>query len=225
MNCASVFLSSALVIGLTVALPDRALADPMILPPVAVGSINALDGQVFTQDFQTFISRNNSNQFSAILEFDLSAFAGHPVGSSRLTGAVSANNALDTGSRQIGLSAYAGDLMVEVDDLTRSAIPIGSVTYHPSPTGNDVQVAFNLAITSTLNTLLLGGATAAGIRFDALNFQAPSTVNLAGSSFGPTRLEITPTPEPTTLSLLGIGLAAIGWQTRRRRDRHLFDRS
>ena len=72
MKSATLFLSCAVVVGLSVASPGRALADPIIiLQPVAVGSVNALNGQIFTQDFQTFISSNNSNQFSAILEFDL----------------------------------------------------------------------------------------------------------------------------------------------------------
>ena len=218
MKSATLFLSCAVVVGLPLASPGRALADPIIiLQPVAVGSVNALDGQIFTQDFQTFISSNNSNQFSAILEFDLSTLEGRRAGSSRLTGAISANNALDTGSREIGLSAFSGNLMLEVEDLTRPAIPIGTVTYHPFPTGENSQVGFNFDITPALNTLLLGGANAMGIRFDALNFQAPSSVNLAGSFFMPTRLEISPVPRPATLSLLGIGLAATGWRARRRR--------
>jgi hypothetical protein len=210
------FWSCAVVVGLSVASPGRALADPIILQPVAVGSVNALNGQIFTQDFQTFISSNNSNQFSAILEFDLSAFEGRRAGSSRLAGSLSANNALDTGSRQIGLSAYSGNLMLDVEDLIRPAIPIGSVTYHPLPTGEDPSVSFDFDITPAVNTLLLGGANAVGIRFDALNFQAPSTVNLPGQIFAPTRLEISPVPEPATLTLLGIGLAATGWTVRRR---------
>jgi hypothetical protein len=215
MTSATLLWSCAVVVGLSLASPGRALADPIFLQPVAFGSVNALNGQIFTQESQTFISSNNSNHFSAILEFDLSAFEGQRSGASRLTGALSANNALDTGSRQIGLSAFSGNLLLDVEDLTRPAIPIGTVTYHPLPT-TGFQVGFSFDITPALNTLLLGGANAMGIRFDALNFQAPSTVNLAGSFFAPTRLEINPVPEPATLSLLGIGLAATGWRVRRR---------
>jgi len=99
------------------------------------------------------------------------------------------------------------------------------VSYRPDvPFGQQLQVAFSFDTTASLNRLLADGATAVSIWFDALNFQAPSSVDL-GHSFLPTALEINPTPEPTTLSLLGIGLAAIGWQAQRRRSRVFVARS
>jgi hypothetical protein len=213
MKQSASILSCVTAIVVSLALPHRAVADPVVLFADAVGSINAFNGQILTRDSETFISNNNSNQFSAILEFDLAAFAGGQVGKSRLTGSIVANNALDTGVRQIALSAYAGNLMLDAEDLFRPAITFGTVTYHPRPTGENGLVGFSFDVTSQLNTVLRGGADAVGIRFDALNFQAPSAVSLPGA-VAPTSLEISPVPEPSTLSLLTIAVAA-GWRKRR----------
>ncbi len=209
MKSSASLLSCVATIGVLLALPGRAAADPVRLFADAFGSIDALSGRIFTQDSQTFISSNNANQLSAILEFDLAAFAGGPVGKSRLSGSIVVNNALETGVRRIGLSAYAGNLMVDIEDLDRPAIPIGTVSYHPP---RDFAVGFSFDMTSTLNTLLRGGADSVGIRFDALNFQAPSAVTMPGS-FGVTNLEISRAPEPSTLTLLTIA-GAVGWARR-----------
>jgi len=206
MKLSASFLSCIGTIGLLLAVPDRAVADPIVLLPDATGSINAFNGQIFT-GVDTFISDNNSNRFSAIIEFDLAPFAGGRVGSGRLTGSIVANNALDTGVRRIGLSAYAGNRMLDSGDLARHAIPFGTVSYHPLPTGENGLVTFSFDITSALQTLLLGGADAVGIRFDALNFQAPSAVSLPGA-VAPTSLQISAVPEPSTFGLLAIAVAA-----------------
>lgn len=142
---------------------------------------------------------------SAVVEYDVSAFAGMHLKAGTLDGSVFANNFLDTGERIIEILLFAGDGTLSPSDFQIAATGVGTVSYHPRPLPpSDRDVAFSFDVTDFVQSLLDGGDTFVGVRFAALNVQAPSQL----SALEPPTLSLV--SEPTTLGLLGIGFATFG---------------
>jgi hypothetical protein len=197
----------------------EAAAEPITLSPVAVGSVEGLSGTVLAEPFITRTDRPGFTQqlHSAIVEFDVTALSSVRVATSRLTGTIQANNFLDTGRRDIGVFVFSGNGVVDVLDFSAAGSQVGSVSYHPTPVGADRAVAFSFDVTIPLQRLIDTGASDIAVRFDALNFQAPSVLEARDCCFNPTQLHVTPVPEPGTLLLLSSGIALLVPRARRSR--------
>jgi hypothetical protein len=136
---------------------------------------------------------------SAIVEYNVSSFADMPKITAFLDGTIFVNNALDTGERIIDILVFQGDGVLSTSDFQIPATSVGTVSYSPPL---DTSVSFSLDITNIVQSLIDGGNSFIGVRFEALNEQAPS--QLLSSS--PPTLELTTVPEPaSTLSLLALG--------------------
>lgn len=219
-------VSPVTVFIMCVAFPASLRADPItVLMPVVSGAVNdvPVDGIGDSLSTAPFISRVDRpgfhiNVFSAILEFDVSSLAHSPIHRATIAGTIESNNSLDTGTREIALSLFVGDGQLTVADFAITAQRIGTVQYHPTPTGPEQSVSFSFPITAALHDLLDNGAMFAGIRFDAVNFQAPSALSQPFTGALPhLAIDSATTPEPTSLLLIGTGLAVLA----RRRGHHL----
>jgi hypothetical protein len=187
------------------------VADPIYtFSPVAVGSVEGLSGTILADPFISRTDRPGFTQqrHSAIVEFDVAALSGVRV-ASWLTGTIQANDFLDTGRRDIGAVVFPGNGDVDVLDFSAAGSHVGSVSYHPTPFGADYHVAFSFNLTIPLQRLIDSGASDIAVRFEGLNFQAPSVLSTPDCCFSPTQLHVTPVPEPGTLLLFGTGAAGL----------------
>ena len=144
---------------------------------------------------------------SAIVEYDVSMSSGTMLKFATLDGTIFVNNALDTGERIIEILLFEGDGVLSTTDFQIPAISVGMVSYRP-PT--DSSLSFSLDVTDPVNSLISGGATFIGARFDALNEQAPSQL----ISSTPPSLVVSAS-EPTMIALLGIGFAGMCFARKR----------
>jgi hypothetical protein len=119
-----------------------------------------------------------------------------------LVGTIFANNFLDTGDRIIDLLLYGGDGLLSTTDFEIPAISAGTATYHP-PLDRSVSYIFD--VTNIVQSIIDGGYDFVGVRFAALNMQAPSQLNPDAL---PT-LELIAVPEPSSLILLGFGFLSL----------------
>jgi hypothetical protein len=142
------------------------------LSPAAYGAVDQVSNTVGSVPY---ISNSSANQYSAILEYDLSAFAGGTIQSATIAGTIFVNNSFDTGARTIAIEFFAGHSDVELGDATAQATTVGTVTYHP-PADNHVDFSFD--VTSVVQSLLNSGATFIGVRFRGVNSpQFPSVLS------------------------------------------------
>jgi hypothetical protein len=141
------------------------------LNPSDVGGVNGLDNTISSMPF---ISNSSANDYSAILEFNASAFAGRMVSAARVAGTIAVNNAFDTGPRTMAIEIFAGHAGVQAGDFSVTAREVGEVTYHPPM---ESSVDFNFDISGVVQQLLAGGATYIGVRVRGVNNpQFPSVV-------------------------------------------------
>lgn len=205
-------LSLAFILGSGYAFSSNAV---VILTPTVFGSIEDSPPNGIGDTVVTFVPgvidkvssppAPAARVTSAIVEYDVGRFSGTTLPSVSLDGAIFANNFLDTGIRNIDILLFEGDGVLSTTDFQIAATSIGMVAYAPPI---DANVSFIFNVTDLVNSLIRGGATFIGVRFEALNEQAPSQL----SSFNPPTLTI---PEPATVALLSLGLSGIRYQRRR----------
>lgn len=128
----------------------------------------------------TFISLQDSREWRAFSEHDISGAVGLPLSRAEITGAIAVNNALDTGERTVELSLYAADGAITLDDFDQGTMVLGTVSYAPP---GETSVPFSYDILSEVQTLIDAGATQIGLR-------ARSTVNDAPNALTMVELEI-----------------------------------
>jgi phage baseplate assembly protein gpV len=141
------------------------------LNPVASGSVDQVSNTV---NSIPYISNNSNNHYSAILEYDLSSYAGGTISSAKIAGSIAINNAGGTNPRTVAIEVFAGHSGgVAVADATASATSAGTVMFSP-PSG----ATFSFDITALVQSLLNSGATFIGIRFDGVSSnQFPSVLD------------------------------------------------
>ncbi len=184
----------AWLVGLVVLVcPSPEAAQAQVLDPVAWGSVSS-SGDVSSTGW----IYDTSVEKRAIIEYDISGFAGSTISTAVLGGTIYVNNSADTGDRIIQLGLYSGDGLVSVADYDPSRANVGSVSYHPPIDSN---VSFSFDIASQIRAMLSSGSDYAGINFTPMNFQAPSllssgdypTLTIEAVPFSPWRdAELTP---------------------------------
>jgi hypothetical protein len=153
------------------------------LHPGDVGSVNGLDNTISSVPY---ISNSSANAYSAILQFNVAAFASGSVSSARISGTIAVNNAFDTGPRTMAIEIFAGHAGVQVGDFSVTATEVGEVTYHPP---FDTGVPFDFDATSVVQQLLAGGATYIGVRVRGVN--NPQFPSVVVTSMNPPTLALT----------------------------------
>ena len=128
----------------------------------------------------TFISLQDSREWRAFSEHEISGALGLPLSRAEIRGRIAVNNALDTGVRTVELSLYAADGAIALDDFDAPTMVLGTVSYAPP---GETNVEFSYDILAELETLIAGGATNLGLR-------ARSTVNDAPNALTMVELEI-----------------------------------
>ena len=156
-------LSAVLVLAV---LPLSASATPQNFAPSLAASIHdepvdGLGDSFNASPFEGLIRTQSTRADRAIQEYDLGALAGQTLASATLHAHVAVNNAFDNGVRTFDFQLYAGNGTADLSDYQISATTVGSGQYHP-PLDTDFSVA--LDVTSTLQSLLSGGAQHVGLR-------------------------------------------------------------
>lgn len=165
----------------------------------------------------------------AIMTFDVSAYSGQTLTSAYLTGygtRVDNKGSLDPITGQFYL--YSGDGFVGLDDFNAAADLVGSSSFQADPQNFNL-APFQIDITTQLQTLLNSGDPFAEIRVQSASPTVfinagetdPSSGFLTDTRWGGPKLALEfdsnpVVPEPSTLLLLGGGLAAMRMRKRKR---------
>ena len=183
-----------------------ASADQLL--PVSKGSLYdhaPEDGIVDEVSTSMWVYHSSQGDRRAIAEYDVDFFTGATLTEARISGRLSVNNSLPSGDRIFNVLLYAGDGSMQNDDFDRPGSVVGTFSYDPP---NVSSVDFDFDVSSVAQTLLDGGATYLGFRFEQTNEGAPNVI----SSSNPVILTIVPEPATATL-LAGLSLLTL----RRRR--------
>jgi hypothetical protein len=157
------------VAALGAALGVSSVACGQDLSPAAVGSVRdsprggAPEMLTTAAPFNTLTRQVASAEDRAMLEFDVSAFAGATLESATVRMRIVVNNAQDNGPRLFNLEVYSGNGEIELSDFDASGTVVGSFSYHPP---NQSFVDVSIDATAAVQALLNGGATHVGVRVD-----------------------------------------------------------
>ncbi len=113
-------------------------------------------------------SRTNNDEDRAIVEFDVSQFAGSTITSARFVGEVFVNNSFDTGVRSFNFNIYAGNGTADLADFNENTNTIGTGSYQPPL---DTSFDFEFDVTSELQSIIDGGASWVGFNVDCIELR------------------------------------------------------
>lgn len=137
--------------------------------------IDGLGDQVVTGTFGNIVLKLASEDRRSIREYDLTGIDAAGATSARVTGRISANNALDVGLREFEVVVYDANGTAEPADFEAVGAVIGAVSYSPP---QDLVVEFDFDATGSVIPLIQGGAEHIGVRI-----QSTSTPNAANATF------------------------------------------
>jgi hypothetical protein len=166
-------LALALVVPLFAAQAAAQTFAPALRASIKDSPRDGLGDSFNTAPFEGLMRQTASVEERAIQEFDLSALAGATIQSATLSGKVSVNNAFDNGTRTFAFSLYAGNGVADLSDFQIAATQVGTGQYAPPLQSNFL---YSFDVTSTLQTLLSGGATFVGLQVDCTS--EPSFPNI-----------------------------------------------
>ncbi|MHC4838537.1 MAG: FG-GAP repeat domain-containing protein [Planctomycetota bacterium] len=159
------------------ALSSSALAQVGPLAPDVTAAIadQPPDGQgdlILTGQAGTLVLKTAEEDRRCIREYDLSALETAGVSAARVTGRISANNALDVGSREFDVVVYGANGAAELSDFDAGGTVIGSLSYSPP---QDLVLEFDLDASAPVLALLQSGAQQVGVRIQSTS--APNAPN------------------------------------------------
>ena len=132
--------------------PRLAQSHARLQPRDGLGdSFNALEG---------LIRELQSREDRAILEYDVSGFAGQTVTRAVFDGRVTVNNSQDNGPRTFDFLVYEGNGRPDLSDFEIDATFIGSGSYHPP---DDMFFDFSFDVTSQVRTVIDSSKYCSGV--------------------------------------------------------------
>ena len=158
------------------------------------------------------VVNNGFTSFRTALEFDISAVpAGYTINAATLTMRVG----FVEGTRQIALHGYAGDGTISLGDFSRDGV-VDNATLSPAGLSSQTVVFDAKAF---LDSLVQGGEAFAGFNLREDPANSSNFLVLFFNMDGPTapRLSVEAVPEPSAISLFGVGLLALLFATKLRR--------
>jgi hypothetical protein len=179
------------------------------ISPTADGNLGYLSGTFFVNDTSTlidvFILNPPVNDGRGALEFDLGTVA---IPTGYTLDSVTLNIYSREANLNIGVHGYSGDGVINILDFT---FENEIATFDPAPD------AWNtVGVTDFVAGLLSGNDAYAGFQLrELVNGEVTSFLSSESNLAPYLELHYTPVPEPTTLALLSLGLAGLGFTRRR----------
>jgi len=152
------------IVSLLVAAP--ASADDLL--PTIKASIHdappdGLGDSFNTSPFEGLLRETSTQEDRAILEYDVSAFAGFTLTSATIAGTVFVNNAFDNGERTFDFLIYEGNGAAELTDFEIPADVVGSGSYAPP---SDTSFDFSFDVLAEVQAIIDAGGDWVGLKVD-----------------------------------------------------------
>jgi len=113
--------------------------------------------------FEGLLRETSSQEDRAILEYDVSGFAGFTLTSATIAGTVSVNNAFDNGERTFDFLIYEANGAADLTDFEIAATVVGSGSYAPPA---DTSFDFEFDVLEEVQAILDAGGDWVGLKVD-----------------------------------------------------------